>query len=106
MLYLLRYEEELREAKSAVGEMPQTKATAQEVSLAKQLIEGSTSKFDLSAYRDDYEAAVKKLVAAKRKGKTLPEPEAKKKPEKVVSIMDALRQSLAEAKPAKRKKAA
>ena len=113
MLYVLRYEEELREAKPATGDIPQTKASPQEVSLAKQLIEGSTSRFDLSAYRDDYEAAVKKLVDAKRKGKSLPEPEPRRKPEKVVNIMDALRKSLAatEEKPkkhraAKRRKAA
>lgn len=95
MLYLLRYEEELREAQGVVGAIPVTKASAQEVSLAKQLIEGSTSRFDLSAYRDDYEAAVKKLVEAKRKGKPLPEAEPRQKPEKVVNIMDALRRSLA-----------
>lgn len=113
MLYVLRYEEELREAKGAVGDVPQTKSSPQELALAKQLIEGSTSRFDLSAYRDDYEAAVKKLVEAKRKGKPLPEPETRQKPEKVVNIMDALRRSLAatEEKPKsrrtpKRKKAA
>jgi DNA end-binding protein Ku len=112
MLYLLRYEEELREAKSATGDIPQTKASPQELSLAKKLIEGSTSRFDLSAYRDDYEAAVKKLVEAKRKGKPLPEAEPQKKPGKVVNIMDALRQSLAAAEQpkqrrgSKRKKAA
>jgi DNA end-binding protein Ku len=43
--------------------------------LAKQLINGSTSRLDLSAYKNDYEAAVKKLVGAKRKGKPLLEPE-------------------------------
>lgn len=102
MLYLLRYEEELREAKPVTEELPRTKPSAQELSLAKQLINGSTSKFDLSAYRDDYEEAVMKLVEAKRKGKPLPEPEAKTKPEKVVNIMDALRQSLVAAKPAKK----
>jgi DNA end-binding protein Ku len=112
MLYLLRYEEELREAKAATGSIAETKASSQELSLAKQPIEGSTSRFDLSAYRDDYEAAVKKLVEAKRKGKPLPEPERPRKTEKVVNIMDALRQSLAAAehpksrRESKRKKAA
>jgi DNA end-binding protein Ku len=105
MLYLLRYEEELREAKPALGDIPQTKASAPELSLAKQLIEGSTSRFDLSAYRDDYEAAVKKLVEAKRKGKPLPEPAAPRKPEKVVNIMDALRRSLAAAEHPKSRRA-
>ena len=63
--------------------------------LAKQLINGSTSKFDLSNYKNDYEAAVKKLIAAKRKGRPLPEPEPEPARAKVVNIMDALRSSLA-----------
>jgi DNA end-binding protein Ku len=96
MLYLLRYEEELRDAKSVLGDIKESTATSQEVSLAKQLIQGSTSKFDLSAYKDDYEAAVVKLVNAKRKGKPLPEPEPAAPKGKVINIMDALRKSLAE----------
>ncbi|MBW8748685.1 MAG: Ku protein, partial [Acidobacteria bacterium] len=71
----------------------------------KQLINGSTSKFDLSAYKDDYDAAVKKLVEAKRKGKPLPEEEPQPAKPKVVNIMDALRNSLAETKKPKRTKA-
>jgi DNA end-binding protein Ku len=66
--------------------------------LAKQLIKGGTSKFDLSSYKNDYEAAVRKLVDAKRKGKALPVPEPEPKKAKVVNIMDALRNSLAEGK--------
>ena len=106
MLYLLRYEEELRNPKSALGDIKEPTATSQEVSLAKQLIQGSTSKFDLSAYKDDYEAAVVKLVNAKRKGKPLPEPEPAAPKGKVINIMDALRKSLAEHEhPAKKAKA-
>jgi DNA end-binding protein Ku len=113
MLYLLRYEDELRDAKSVLGDIKEPPASAQEVSLAKQLIEGSTSKFDLSAYKDDYEAAVIKLVNAKRKGKPLPEPEPAAPQGKVINIMDALKKSLAahghpakKAKSPRRKKAA
>lgn len=105
MLYILRYAEELRDSKSLFSGTKETTASAQEVSLAKQLINGSTSKFDLSAYKDDYEAAVVKLVNAKRKGKPLPEPEPVKPRAKVVNIMDALRKSLAADHAAKRKKA-
>jgi DNA end-binding protein Ku len=97
MLYILRYAEELRDSKSVFSGTKETTASAQEVSLAKQLINGSTSKFDLSAYKDDYETAVLKLVNAKRKGKPLPEPEPEKPRAKVVNIMDALRESLANA---------
>lgn len=98
MLYLLRYEEELRQPSAAVGEIPSAAISSQELSLAKQLIESSTSKFDLSAYKDDYAAAVRKLVDAKRKGKPLPEPEEKPERSNVVDMMDALKKSLANAK--------
>ena len=64
----------------------------------KQLINGRTSKLDMSAYKNDYEAAVKKLVDAKRKGKPLPLPEPEPAQAKVVNIMDALRSSLAQGK--------
>ncbi|MGB7134903.1 MAG: Ku protein [Acidobacteriaceae bacterium] len=103
MLYILRYAEELRDAKSVLGSVSEPSVTGQELALAKQLIQGSTSKFDLTAYKDDYEAAVVKLVNAKRRGKPLPEPEPERPRTKVVNIMDALRKSLAE-HPAKGKK--
>ena len=98
MLYMLRYEDELRDPKSALTGVKEPSVDSDELSLAKQLIKSKTSKFDLSAYKNDYEAAVKKLIAAKRKGKPLPEPEPEPAPSKVVSIMDALRSSLAEGK--------
>ena len=104
MLYLLHYEDELRDPASALSGVKEVSTDSDELALAKQLIQGKTSAFDLSAYKDDYEAAVKKLVEAKRKGKPLPEPEPEPERPKVVSIMDALRNSLSEGK--KPKKAA
>ena len=102
MLYLLRYEDELRDAGSVLAGVKEASTDSDEIALAKQLINGKTSAFDLSAYKDDYEAAVKKLVAAKQKGKPLPEPEPEPAPAKVVNIMDALRNSLAEGKKPKK----
>jgi DNA end-binding protein Ku len=102
MLYVLRYEDELRSAKSILSGVKETSVDADELSLAKQLIKGKTSKLDLSTYKDDYEAAVKRLVEAKRKGKPLPAQEPEPKNAKVVSIMDALRSSLSEAKKPKK----
>jgi DNA end-binding protein Ku len=102
MLYVLRYAEELRDPTSAFAGTKDTKVEADELSLATQLINGSTSPFNPSAYRDDYEAAVKKLVESKRKGKPLPDAEPPQPKGKVVNIMDALRSSLAEGnKPSK-----
>ena len=57
---------------------------------------------ELSAYKDDYEAAVKTLVAAKRKGKPLPQPEPERAKTEVVNIMDALRSSISEGKKPKK----
>lgn len=94
MLYLLRYAEELRDPKPVLSDVKQTSVNAQELALAKQLINGSTSTFELPAYKDDYEAAVMKLVNAKRKGKPLPEAPPAASKTKVVNIMDALRKSL------------
>jgi DNA end-binding protein Ku len=96
MLYVLRYAEELRDLKSPISAFKDTKVAADELSLATQLINGSTSPFDPSAYKDYYEAAVKKLVASKRKGKTLSPVEPQTPKGNVVNILDALRGSLAE----------
>jgi DNA end-binding protein Ku len=111
MLYILRYAEDLRDPKSVLPGIPDASISSQELSLAKQLINGSTAPLDLSAFHDEYEAAVRKLVQAKRKGKPFTEPEAESPRPKVVNIMDALRRSLEATKPApgkssRRKKAA
>lgn len=98
MLYMLRYEDELRDPKSLLSGVKEASVDSDELSLAKQLIRGKSSKFDIDAYKNDYEAAVKKLVDAKRKGKPLPEPEPEPAKAKVINIMDALRSSLAEGK--------
>jgi DNA end-binding protein Ku len=98
MLYLLRYEDELRDPKLALSGVKESPVDSDELSLAKQLINGRTSKLDLTEYKNDYEAAVKKLVDAKRKGKPLPAPEPEPAKTKVVNIMDALRGSLADKK--------
>ena len=103
MLYLLRYAEELRDPRTVLSGIPNVSIMSQELALAKQLINGSTSKFELPAYHDEYEAAVRKLVEAKRKGRPMAEPEAEPARPKVVNIMDALRRSLEVTKPAARK---
>jgi DNA end-binding protein Ku len=103
MLYVLRYENELRDPKSILSNVKEASVDSDELSLAKQLINGKTSKLDLSAYKNDYEAAVKKLVESKRKGKPLPPPEPEARKAKVVNIMDALRNSLSQEKETKPK---
>lgn len=70
MLYVLRFEEELREPTSALSGIPDQSISSQELSLAKQLINGSTSTFDLSAYHDEYEGCCPKTRRRKKKGQT------------------------------------
>ena len=96
MLYVLRFAEELRDSKSALSGVKDEPVDASELSLAKQLIDGRTTAFDLSAYKNDYEYAVKKLVTAKLKGKPISQPETEPATPKVINIMDALRKSLAD----------
>jgi DNA end-binding protein Ku len=68
MLYLLRYEDELRDPSSVVAGVKESSVSSDELSSAKQLVQRGTSRFDLSAYKNDYGAAVKKLAEAKKKG--------------------------------------
>src|ERR1700744_20093 len=98
MLYTLRYEDELRDANSTFEGTKGASVEADELSLAKQIINGSTSALDLSKYKDDYEVAVEKMVEAKRKGKPIVKEEAEAPRPKVVNIMEALRGSLSDAK--------
>ena len=110
MLYTLRYEEELRSAKQYLSSTKDATVDAKQLALARQLIESNTATFKLSAYKNDYETAVRKLVDAKIKHKPLPMEEPKAPRGKIINLMDALRRSIAEqgkgsSKP-RRKKAA
>jgi DNA end-binding protein Ku len=76
---VLRYEDELRNAKSILSGVKEFSVDADELSLAKQLIKGKTSKLDLSAYKDDYEAAVKKTGRGEAERKAVAGPGARTK---------------------------
>src|SRR5215470_16158394 len=95
MLYTLRYEEELRNAKEYVSSIKDVAIDAKQLALARQLITSNTSTFKLRAYKDDYEAAVRALVNAKIKSKPLPQQEPSAPRGKVIDLMDALRRSIA-----------
>jgi len=50
--------------------------------------------FDPRKFKDEYETALKKLVARKAKGQTIEGPPPAERPDNLVNLMDALRQSL------------
>src|SRR6202012_5742188 len=64
------------------------------VELAAHILDTKAAHFDPKKFKDEYEDALKKLVRRKASGKTIEAPEPEEKPDNVVSLMDALKQSL------------
>jgi DNA end-binding protein Ku len=87
-------------------EIPKGTVDAKELQLAETLIEASaTDDFDLSKYKDDYTDKLTQLIEAKVAGKELVTPPASH-PAEVINLMDALRQSVAQAQKAPKPAAA
>jgi DNA end-binding protein Ku len=100
MAYLLRYGEELRDSAEYFSHI--SAATShidkKQLTMATQLIVAYSHPFNLDAFKDDYEAALRELIEAKQKNSPLPLEEKKGKPAKVINLMDALRESVSKAK--------
>ena len=97
-LYLLRYQEELRNPAEYYGDQKKPSIDKRQLAMAQQLIESYSEAFDPSAFKDDFEAALHEFVEAKLKHKPLPKRPSEAKPGKVIDLMDALKRSLAERK--------
>jgi DNA end-binding protein Ku len=95
MLYILRFEDELRDPAEYFGKIAAVKQNAAQLQLAKQLIKTYTRPLELDKFTDNYETAVRELVEAKLANKPLPKEPPTKARGKVVDLMSALRQSLA-----------
>ena len=101
MAYTLRYQEELRDSREYFSETPSEHSLhidKKQLAMATQLIESYSQPFNLDAFTDDYEAALRELIEAKQKNAPLPVEEKGAKPTKVINLMDALRQSVSKAK--------
>ena len=98
MAYTLRYSEELRKAEDYFSGIAAASVEKKQLAMAADLIKAYSGPFDPEAFQDDYEAALRKLVEAKEKDMPLPLEEEKPHRAKVVGLMDALRQSLHEAR--------
>ena len=94
MLYLLRFEEELRDPAEYFGNIAETKTDPAQLDLARQLIKTYTKPLELDKFKDNYEVAVRELVEAKIANKPLPADKPAPARGKVVDLMSALRQSL------------
>jgi DNA end-binding protein Ku len=95
--YLLRFAEELRNPAEYFGDIKEQKVDREQLALAKELIKRKLAAFEPEKFTDDYEAALRELIDAKLKHVPLPKEERREARGRVVSLMDALRQSVGEA---------
>lgn len=96
----VHYAEEVRAAKSFFDEIPQGKSDPDLVDLAEELINRKKAKFDPARFEDEYAQALERLVKKKieRHGELVLEDQEDPTPDygdNVVSLVDALKKSLA-----------
>jgi DNA end-binding protein Ku len=94
MAYTLRYAQELRDPSEYFPPIPRVAADKKQLAMAVDLIHQYSGDLDLSAFKDDYEEALRNLIDAKLKKKPLPLDSGKPHRAKVINLADALRQSL------------
>lgn len=94
MAYTLRYSEELRNGADYFSRIPRTEIDKKQLAMAAELIRSYSRPLMLNDFKDDYEAALQKLLEAKQKNKPLPLEEDQPRRAKVIDLMDALRQSV------------
>jgi DNA end-binding protein Ku len=90
----LRYPYELRDADDYFDGIKSPKITKDMIELASHILDSKAAHFDPSRFKDEYEDALKKLVKRKAAGKTIEVAEPEERPSNVISLMDALKQSL------------
>jgi DNA end-binding protein Ku len=90
----LRFPYELRDADEYFEDIKSPKISKDMIELASHILDTKAAHFDPSKFKDEYEDALKKLVKRKAAGKTIKTPEPQERSNNVVSLMDALKQSL------------
>jgi Ku protein len=90
----LRYPYELRDADDYFDGIKSPRISKDMIELASHILDTKAAHFDPSKFKDEYEAALQKLVKRKAAGKPIKRPEREEKPGNVVSLMDALKQSV------------
>ncbi len=90
----LRYPYEVRDEHEYFDDIKNPKISKDMIELASHILDSKAEHFDLSKYKDEYENALKTLVKGKAAGKPVKVAEREERPSNVVSLMDALQQSL------------
>jgi Ku protein len=90
----LRYPYELRDEDDYFDDIKNPKISRDMIELASHILDSKAAHFDPSKFKDEYETALKTLVKRKAAGKPVKAVERAEKPDNVINLMDALRQSL------------
>ncbi|WP_024576103.1 MULTISPECIES: Ku protein [unclassified Afipia] len=98
----LRYAYEVRSEEDYFADIKTPKISKDMVELAAHILDSKAANFDASKFEDEYENALKALVKQKAAGKTIKSVEKPAKADNVISLMDALKQSLKGKTPAQR----
>ena len=90
----LRYPYELRDEDNYFNDIKSPKISKDMVELAGHILDTKAARFDPGKFKDEYEDALRALVRRNAAGKPVKVAEREEKPDNVVSLMDALKQSL------------
>ncbi|MEU4126738.1 Ku protein [Streptomyces virginiae] len=94
-LHTLHWADEIRDPAKEIDNLPgKTQASAKELTMAEQLIEALTMKWDPEQFHDTFREKVAAMIEAKKAGETVEKAEAPAEPTGVVDLMEALRASV------------
>ena len=88
----LNFDYEVRSAQDAFSDIPAIKIDDEMLQLAEHIIKTKAGPFDPKQFDDRYESTLAELVQAKIEGRKI-KPQKRPEPAKVVSLLDALRES-------------
>lgn len=112
-LELLYYAEDVRSPAEISEAIAEIDVKEPEVAMARQLVESLAGDFDPSDYANQHRGEVRAMLEAKVAGREIVLPEPQQEPAPVIDLVEALKQSIAQAKspesaapakPARRKK--
>jgi DNA end-binding protein Ku len=91
----LRYPYEVRDSEDYFDDIPEMKLPKDMLQLAEHILETKAGDFEPEKFEDRYENAVVEMIQRKRSGMPVPTERIAASPPNVVSLMDALKRSLA-----------
>lgn len=104
VVWTLRYGDEVRDPEPYFGDLKAAKPDAKLMPLMKTLIEERVKSWSPEMASDPVQERLVEIIAAKKKGRKPPKAKpVAEKPDNVVSIMDALRRSIASEEKTKRR---